>query len=62
VAPAVRNVHPAAKVTTAKPAAESKPAVDSAPAATPADAKPAACRLPYTVDAEGHRHYKAECL
>jgi serine/threonine-protein kinase len=58
----VRNVHPAVKVTTAKPAAEPKPAVDSAPAAHPADAKPAACRLPYTVDAEGHRHYKVECL
>ena len=26
------------------------------------DAKPASCRLPYTVDGEGHRHYKVECL
>ena len=62
VAPVVRNVRPAAKVTTAKPAAEPKPAVDSAPSAPPADGKPATCRLPYTVDAEGHRHYKVECL
>ncbi len=62
VAPVVRNVRPAVRITTAKPAAEPKPAVDSAPAAAPADGKPAACRLPYTVDAEGHRHYKVECL
>jgi serine/threonine protein kinase len=48
-------------------AAEAKPAVvESAPApaavARSADSKPASCRLPYVVDAEGHRHYKVECL
>ena len=62
VAPAVRNVRPAVKVTTGKPVAEPKPAAEPAPAAPPADGKPATCRLPYTVDAEGHRHYKVECL
>jgi serine/threonine-protein kinase len=47
----------------AKPAAEPKPVADAAAAAKPAaDAKPASCRLPYVVDAEGHRHYKVECL
>ena len=60
----VRTTRAPAKVTTSapKPAAEPKPAADTAPAAHPADAKPATCRLPYTVDAEGHRHYKVECL
>ncbi len=41
------------------------PAADVAPVAPPAAApatKPASCRLPYVVDAEGHRHYKVECL
>ncbi len=62
MAPVVRTARPAVKVPTAKPAAEPKPTVDSTPAAHPVDAKPASCRLPYTVDAEGHRHYKVECL
>jgi serine/threonine-protein kinase len=67
-APAVtsaRPARPAAKATAGatKPAVEPKPAADTTtPAAHPADAKPATCRLPYTVDAEGHRHYKVECL
>jgi hypothetical protein len=41
------------------------PAIKAAPVAPAKSATPAAngpCRLPYTVDAEGHRHYKAECL
>jgi serine/threonine protein kinase len=43
-------------------AAAPKP-VAAAPAVRAAsDAKPASCRLPYIVDAEGHRHYKVECL
>jgi serine/threonine-protein kinase len=50
----------------AKVAAEPKPAaVEAAPTAvarSSSDAKPASCRLPYVVDAEGHRHYKVECL
>jgi len=52
----------------AKNAAEiASPAKDSAaaaPATTTAtdSSKPASCRLPYVVDAEGHRHYKVECL
>ncbi len=33
-----------------------------APAKSAAPAADGPCRLPYTVDAEGHRHYKAECL
>jgi eukaryotic-like serine/threonine-protein kinase len=40
---------------------------DVTPATTPATVTPATtrdvtCRLPYVVDAEGHRHYKVECL
>ena len=64
LAPApVRTTHaaPAKGAAAAKPAAEPKAAADTA-AAHGADGKPAACRLPYTVDAEGHRHYKVECL
>ncbi|MDB4994373.1 MAG: hypothetical protein JWM74_1805 [Myxococcaceae bacterium] len=47
-----------AVVTTAVTAA----AVEPTPAPVANDAKPASCRLPYVVDAEGHRHYKVECL
>jgi serine/threonine-protein kinase len=44
-------------------AATATAAAATAPAARSAsDAKPASCRLPYVVDAEGHRHYKVECL
>lgn len=40
-----------------------KAAPESVAATQPAsDTKPASCRLPYTVDGEGHRHYKVECL
>ncbi len=51
---------PAAPVrpATAKPV--SKPRF--VPAAPADDAKGASCRPPYTVDANGHRHYKVECL
>ncbi|MBX3189177.1 MAG: protein kinase [Labilithrix sp.] len=35
---------------------------ETAPIPTTPDPKPTSCRLPYVVDAEGHRHYKAECL
>jgi serine/threonine protein kinase len=55
----------AATTAAPKPAAEPKAAVVEAapaPAKASADAKPASCRLPYVVDAEGHRHYKVECL
>ncbi len=65
----------AAKTTQAKVAAASAPKrateptapaaeVPSTPATVtaPADTKPASCRLPYTVDGAGHRHYKVECL
>jgi hypothetical protein len=55
----------AATVAAPKPVA-AEPVVEAvAPAvatAIPAAAKPASCRLPYIVDAEGHRHYKVECL
>ena len=60
---AIKGAKPAAKNAAAEPA----PAKDSATALSPAtttatDSKPASCRLPYVVDAEGHRHYKVECL
>jgi hypothetical protein len=32
------------------------------PAAPAASSKGETCKPPYTVDAEGHRHYKVECL
>lgn len=51
-----------AKPVNGKPAA--KRAVAAEPSATPeagVDAKPS-CRPPYTVDADGHRHYKLECI
>jgi hypothetical protein len=51
----------AAVVDIAPVAAAAAVAPVSAPAAA-AMAKPASCRLPYVVDAEGHRHYKVECL
>jgi serine/threonine protein kinase len=64
---APRTAEPAARVNVAiaaKPTAA--PAADvPAPAPAPAavETKPAvSCRPPYTVDAEGHRHYKVECL
>ncbi|MBL8613463.1 MAG: serine/threonine protein kinase [Myxococcales bacterium] len=55
--PAVAPARPAVAATAAP-----KP---SAPPATPAATSvkdSAACRPPYTVDAEGNRHYKVECL
>jgi serine/threonine-protein kinase len=51
--------------TAAAPAAAAAPAKAATEAPVPAAAaagKPASCRLPYVVDAEGHRHYKVECL
>jgi serine/threonine protein kinase len=67
--PAAKSA-PAAAVAPSEPAAEvAAPVATVAPAAAPvaasvaaATAKPASCRLPYVVDAEGHRHYKVECL
>ena len=47
-------VKPAPKVVTPEPA----PIVAPEPAPDPK----AGCRLPYEVDAEGHRHYKVRCL
>jgi eukaryotic-like serine/threonine-protein kinase len=61
-APAPVVAKPLRKVVKPAPSA-AKPAVEApAPAAPTQDAKPASCRLPYVVDAEGHRHYKVECL
>ena len=61
-----------ARISAPPPAAEEVPAVVEAPkpvfSAAPKTIKPTAdepkpsCRMPYTVDAEGHRHYKVECL
>jgi eukaryotic-like serine/threonine-protein kinase len=46
----------------AKPIAKPVVTVTSEPApAVASDAKPS-CRPPYTVDADGHRHYKVECI
>jgi eukaryotic-like serine/threonine-protein kinase len=63
---------PVAKATARKSLKPSAPTTkDTAPAAKPAaevtaaptpDPKPPSCRLPYDVDAEGHRHYRIECL
>jgi len=51
-APAKAGGEPVTTTTTpAPPAADAKP-----------DAKSGSCKLPYVVDAEGHRHYKVECL
>lgn len=47
------SVHP-----TARPA----PLPSPAPAPTPTAAKKANCDPPYTVDEQGHRHYKLECM
>ncbi len=56
---------PAPKVTGRKNVAASaaKPVTEATakPISTP-DPKSTSCRLPYVVDAEGHRHYKDECL
>ena len=49
---------PVAAPGAAKPVAEAP----ATPTLAAPDAKPASCRLPYVVDAEGHRHYKVECL
>ncbi|MBS2015331.1 MAG: serine/threonine protein kinase [Deltaproteobacteria bacterium] len=51
-----------AKAATAEPASPKDPAPTAAPQTTTTDSKPASCRPPYVVDAEGHRHYKVECL
>ena len=60
-APAAVAVQPADAVAAA-PAAPAAPATAAPVARSASDAKPASCRLPYVVDAEGHRHYKVECL
>ena len=44
-----------------KPSAKPSAAPTAAEPAPAADAKPS-CRPPYTVDADGHRHYKVECI
>ena len=70
VAPATRSGRAAAKslaktAPAAEPVAEVVAPVAAIATAAPAAAattKPASCRLPYVVDAEGHRHYKVECL
>jgi eukaryotic-like serine/threonine-protein kinase len=47
-----------------KPIEVSKPKIAPKPVAkAPAPtAEPVSCRPPYTVDADGHRHYKLECI
>ena len=53
-APAV--VKPALHPTLAAP----EPAAAAAPVAAP-DPKPS-CKIPYTIDSDGHKHYKVECI
>jgi serine/threonine-protein kinase len=36
--------------------------IDASAASAAPPSTPSSCRLPYTVDGEGHRHYKVECL
>ncbi len=68
-APAARAAKPRARtaaiVAKPAPAIEAKPAAAEpapAPAAPATDGNGATCRPPYTVDADGHRHYKVECI
>jgi eukaryotic-like serine/threonine-protein kinase len=56
--PARAAPRPAAPAGTAPVA----PAIAAPAAPTANEAKPASCRPPYVVDAQGHRHYKVECL
>ena len=44
------------------PATKPAPEAAAKPAVSTPDPKPTSCRVPYVVDAEGHRHYKDECL
>lgn len=60
-AAAARTAAAHAATTAAAPPAQNV-AAEPAPASARSDGKPASCRLPYVVDAEGHRHYKVECL
>ena len=52
----------APKAVAAQPVSDAVVSAAPAVARSASDAKPASCRLPYVVDAEGHRHYKVECL
>jgi len=70
-APARSRAHASSPaVHTTSPTSPTSPTAPAAPAGAAAspsgehavDGKPASCRLPYIVDAEGHRHYKVECL
>ncbi|HEY8076020.1 MAG TPA: protein kinase [Labilithrix sp.] len=56
--PVAAAIATAAKAHVARPEA-TKP-VEAAPVVTTSE--PASCRPPYTLDADGHRHYKVECL
>jgi serine/threonine protein kinase len=64
--PVAQAVKPTTRARAAKAAATAAvaapPATTTSAPAPAADGKPASCRLPYVVDAEGHRHYKVECL
>lgn len=53
---------PAADRPVSPKAAAAPKGIPVAPARSTAPASDGPCRLPYTVDADGHRHYKAECL
>lgn len=62
-APARKSGKPvAATSSNTTPAAKPEADVAALPVVSTPDLKPTSCRLPYVVDAEGHRHYKVECL
>jgi eukaryotic-like serine/threonine-protein kinase len=62
-APVVKGLRKAGRPSApANPSPAVKPAADATPVVSTPDPKPTSCRLPYVVDAEGHRHYKVECL
>jgi eukaryotic-like serine/threonine-protein kinase len=51
-----------AKPIAVKPVAKAAAPIAAEPAPAANDTKSASCRPPYTVDADGHRHYKVECI
>jgi len=58
-----RTTRPVARAATpivaAKPAT---PPVEAKPEAAPAPEPKPSCKIPYTIDSAGHKHYKVECI
>ena len=58
-------VHAVARTTRKPPRAVPKPPaseVKAEPAPVAAQEPKASCRIPYTIDSDGHKHYKVECI